>query len=89
MILQNYQKGDLVAWSAHNGALIAGIYAGTSRTGHHFWPLAGHTLDRLEKGKKPYVDYITGYMKDRRIVKISPDVLDEAELKIYNKIKGI
>lgn len=92
MIKNNYQKGDLVAWSSSNGSLHAGIYAGIyAGTGasYHFWPLHQGTLDRLAKKKKPLVDYITGSYTAQRIVKITPDVLEPEELRVYKEIKGI
>lgn len=87
-MLNNYQKGDLVAWSSSNGTLRPGIYVGTGST-YHFWSLTQFTLKRLAEDKKPLVDYITGSYPHVRIVKISPDVLEPEELRVYKEIKGI
>lgn len=88
MILRDYQKGDLVAWSASNGVMYPGIYMGNGISHHHFWPLTT-TLQRLALKKKPLVDYITGIYAHKRIIRINPDVLEPEQLRIYKEIKGI
>ena len=87
-MLNNYQKGDLVVWSSTNGTLTPGIYMGTGAS-IQFWPLTQRTLDRLAEKKKPRVDYIMGSYCGVRVVKITPDVLEPEELRVYNEIKGI
>lgn len=46
-------------------------------------------LARIAAKKKPYVEYITGSYTSQRMVKVTPDVLDPEELRVYKEIKGI
>jgi hypothetical protein len=87
-MIQTIQKGDLVAYSEYLGMLKVGVYAGKSHTALHFWPLHQSSIDRINEGKKPYVRYIAGEYQDRRVVKVTPDVLEPEELKIYKILKG-
>lgn len=86
-MIKTIQKGDLVAYSGYAGKLHVGIFTGGDNA-YHFWPLRQRTLDRLAEGKKPYVEYITGSNCIERVVRVTPDVLEPEELKIYKKIKG-
>ena len=87
-MIQTIQKGDLVAYSEYLGMLEVGIFAGKSHTSLHFWPLKQSSVDRMDEGKKPYVKYIAGGHQDRRVVKVTTDVLEPEELEIYKKLKG-
>jgi hypothetical protein len=87
-MINNIQKGDLVAYSGYLGKLYVGLYVGEGAS-VQFWPLTQRTLDRIADKKKPYVEYITGSYTSQRMVKVTPDVLDSEELKVYKEIKGI
>ena len=83
----NLKKGELYAFSVYGGRLQAGLYWGEGEAGNpQFCPLTENSLQRIEEGKKPYIEYIGGSNIDSRIVQIAPHSLDPDQLDYYNKI---
>lgn len=83
----NLKKGELYAFSVYGGRLEAGLYWGEGESGSlQFCPLNETSLERIEAGKKPYIEYISGSNVDSRTVQIAAHSLSPDELDYYNKI---
>jgi len=83
----NLEEGELVLLS-QSGYVYPAIFVKDTRYGTvHTYTLHKWSITRIEEGKKPYCNYITGSSTADRVIRTTEDVLDTEQKEVYHKLK--